>query len=192
MESTTGCVAGGANVAVAKLAGRLLAGVGGGKLKELPAPDEPSADAWADPPWARPVVRSGEVSAGTFAVASLGLDGIAVPAVSRWAGCAAVAGGVSARRVTVPLIEKSRSWAGPIASLLVGGGGAMTGGEPVVAVSSCASAGAAIPIASATAAELKRNPTLILTRLSGWSRARFAPRLRRFAAHPPDIQAHAG
>jgi len=41
------------------------------------------------------------------------------------------------------------------------------------------------------AAELMRNTTLILTRLSGWSRPRFALRLRRFAAHPPDIQAHA-
>ena len=61
------------------------------------------------------------VSVGTVADAR---GGFAV-AVGR-VGCGDAVAGVSARRVTVPLIEKSRSCAGPTASwAAAGGGGAM-------------------------------------------------------------------
>lgn len=77
------------------------------------------------------------------------------------------ASGVSARLVTVPLIEKSRSWAGPIAPSEdgAGGGAIVVGGEAGSTAASWACAGTAKLTASANAAELMRKPTFILTRL---------------------------
>ena len=75
--------------------------------------------------------------------------------------CSGLVAGVSARRVTVPLIEKSRSWAGPTASSLAGAARVGTGSEAASTVWSCACAGTARKTASATAAELMRNACFI-------------------------------
>ena len=73
----------------------------------------------------------------------------------------------SARRVTVPCSEKSLSCAGPTSSCVEGGGATMIGGAEVAARESWASAGAATPIASATAAGITRNLALMVTRSTG-------------------------
>lgn len=79
------------------------------------------------------------------------------------AGAGSSAAGASARFVTVPLSEKLRSCAGPTASaeLVVG---VIATGAFVAGVASWAIAGAAKPVASATAAENTRNLSVILTR----------------------------
>jgi len=179
-------------VSGAKVAG-WVAGVGGGNPKLLEGLGELEA-------FERGAAPAGAGAAARVActVAVEAADGCALPVgelsatVDLGDDCAGAWADGSARCVTVPLIEKSRNCAGPTASSVLGGGGAITGIDARDESASCASAGAARPIASAMAAELKRNPSLILTRLSGWSRTRFARRLRRFAAQPSDIQAYAG
>jgi hypothetical protein len=59
--------------------------------------------------------------------------GAATTVVGLAAGCAA-GSAVSARLVTVPLIEKSLSCAGPTASSLEGAGKAMVGGAGLLSV----------------------------------------------------------
>lgn len=137
--------------------------------------------------------------AAELAAATLSRAGLAWPAVG--AGAAAVVvdvcggggairtGGaavVSAGRVTVPGREKSRSWAGPTVSADEGVALASAG-------ASCASAGVALPIASATAAKLTRENAFMLTRYAGWGPSR-APRgdSPAFAGLSLRLQAHAG
>jgi len=190
MGSGTAVETGGVSVPGANEVAGEVAGVGGGKLNAPEATGDAASAVRAAVAEPTAAVRAGRGSLVCEAVTRF-VAGGCTATLPRGAGC----GGVlvaegSARRVTVPLMEKSRSCAGPTASSVDGAGAAMIGGAGFDA--SWANEGAASPAASATAAELKRNPTLIPTRLSGWSRMRFAPRLKRFAAQPPDIQAHAG
>jgi hypothetical protein len=60
--------------------------------------------------------------------------GAATTVVGLAAGCDAAGSAVSARLVTVPLIEKSLSCAGPTASSLEGAGKAMVGGAGLLSV----------------------------------------------------------
>ena len=77
------------------------------------------------------------------------MDPLLVPADC--AGCAVVVAGRSDGRVTVPLSEKSRSWAGPTVSAEGGGAAVTSTGVSLF----CAAAGADRATASAAAAPLK-------------------------------------
>jgi len=188
--STIGVVAVCASVSGVKLAAWPVAGADGVKLN--PALDDAVTPGLASVPGWRPALAGRSVRVATLrAVSPAGCVGCAgAVAVLSAASCGAAVGGVSARRVTVPLIEKSRSCAGPMASWAAGGGGAMEIGTLSDAPSSCAKAGAAKPIASAMAAVPTRNPDFILTRLSGWRRPHRERRLRRFAVQSPALQAY--
>ena len=122
--STIGAAVGCATVSVVKLAAWPVAGADGVKLKPVPGSTVPDGlNAAVDA-----VVAAGRsVRAATSRAASdPGLEDTADgAAVVAGAGCGNAVEGVSALRVTVPLIEKSRSWAGPTASWAAGGGGAM-------------------------------------------------------------------
>lgn len=141
------------------------AGVGGGKLNALvgSAAALPAGRA-GGLCTATAGARCGASEAAVCAVegtADAGVDDAALRA-GAGRGCAG-AGAVSARRVTVPCSEKSRSCAGPTVSaeLVVGAGMVIVGAG---ASASWASAGAAKPAAKiATAGNVRRN-AFILTR----------------------------
>ena len=179
VSSGIGSVAGegsGANVAGEKL--KVWSGVG--KPAEAALPERAEARAAAGVGVSRATVRL-----GCSAEVAVAAPGEVEPATSRGAcgrgrGCACG----SARRVTVPCSEKSRSCAGPTASSVDGGGGAMTVDAEGVVPDSWASAGAARPVASATAAGITRNLALMVTRSTGSEAPRAWPRRLNRSCRP--------
>ena len=118
--STIGAAVG----SVVKLAAWPVAGADGVKLKPVPGSTVPDGLIAA----VDAVVAAGRsLRAATARAASDSgrEDTAGAAAVVAGAGCGEAVEGVSALRVTVPLIEKSRSCAGPTASWAAGGGGAM-------------------------------------------------------------------
>lgn len=114
--------AAGATVSGVKLADWPVAGAEGVKLKLVPAATVADVSA-AEGCAASRVARSEGAAAVRPWFDAVAVGCAAVVAAVEGAGCRVGVAGVSARRVTVPLIEKSRSWAGPTASCVAAGGG---------------------------------------------------------------------